>query len=227
MYGEKDLTNFIDGLDELEGKERVMADISRWASSSQVDIFWRLDTNRYPSFTPVGKPEPDMLINSAKELYAVCVVHGEGNSESIREAFCKAVNIWERMVTDPPKYKQENIDRVPSAVLVATEQSLNGHLFSGDRNREHFVEFSEDRQEAADRGFLPQREFAATQEATRSAWAFTKDRGESDKTGVGALLSSRLDNKEDNQNEDPSPAAFYYLAGESQPHRWESIPWFR
>lgn len=222
----KDLSNYCDNLDELQGKEGVMADISRWVSGDRVDIFWRQNTDRYPSFNPVGQPAPDLLIDGAEELYAVCVVHGEGNSEKIRETFRKAVNIWERMVTDPPNYDQETVKEGPSAVLVATEQSFNGHLFSGDKNRENFVKFSEDRQQAADLGFLPQREFAATQEAIRSAWTFARDRGESDEIGVGALLSSRLANKEDIQSENPSPAALYYLPGESQPHRWEPIPWF-
>jgi len=222
----KNLTNFCDELDELQGKKGVIADISRWISTDQVNVFWQQNTDRYPSFTPVGRPAPDLLIDDTKELYAVCVVHGEGNSEKIREAFLKAVNIWERMVATPPDYEGEFSKEVPSGVLVATEQSLDGHLFSGNKNREQPVRFSEGRQRAADQGFLPQREFTATQEVIRSSWKFAKDRGESVKIGVGALLSSRLDNKEDTQNEHYDPAALYYLPGESQPHRWESIPWF-
>lgn len=221
----KDLTNFCEELDELQGKEGVMADLSRWISGEKVDIFWRQDTDRYPSFTPVARPAPDMLIDGIKELYAVCVVHGDGSSEEIREAVRRAVNIWERVVIDPPNYDIDLSEQTLSAVLVATEQSPNGHLFSGTKNRENPVEFSEDRQEAADLGILPQREFAATQEAIRSAWGFAKDRRDSDDIGVGALLSSRLENTEDKQGEDPDPAALYYLPGKSQPHRWESIPW--
>lgn len=221
----KDLTNFCEELDELQGKEAVMADLSRWISGEKVDILWRQNTDRYPSFTPVARPAPDMLIDGINEVYAVCVVHGDGSSEEIREAIRKAVNIWERMTADPPDYDIALSAETPSAVLVATEQSPNGHLFSGTKNRENLVEFSEDRQQAVDLGILPQREFAATQEAIRSAWGFAKDRRESDDIGVGALLSSRLDNMEDKQGEDPDPAAFYYLPGQSQPHRWESVPW--
>lgn len=222
----KDLTNFCEELDELEGKEGVLADISRWISSNQVSIFWRQNTDRYPSFTPAGRPAPDLLIDDSEELYAICVVNSEGNSEKIRKTVLKVVNIWERMVTNPPEYEKDFSKEVPSGVLIATEQSLNGHLFSGDKNREQPVRFSESRQQAVDEGFLPQREFAATQEVIRSAWVFARDRAESDKVGVGALLSSRLDNKEDTQSEQYDPAALYYLPGESQPHRWESIPWF-
>lgn len=221
----KDLTNFCEELDELQGKEGVMADLSRWISSEKVDIFWSQNTDRYPSFTPVARPGPDMLIDGINEVYAVCVVHGDGNSEEIREAFRRAVNIWEQMATDPPDYDIDLSTETPSAVLVATEQSPHGHLFSGTKNRENPVEFSEDRQEAADLGILPQREFAATQEAIRSAWGFAKDRRDADDIGVGALLSSRLVNTNANQGEDPDPAALYYLPGKSQPHRWESIPW--
>jgi hypothetical protein len=225
MTNIKDLTHFCEELDELHGKEGVMADLSRWISEEKVDIFWRQNTDRYPSFAPVARPAPDMLIDGIEEVYAVCVVHGDGSSEKIREAFRKAVNIWERMATDPPDYDQTLSAEIPSAVLVATEQSPNGHLFSGTKNREHPVKFSEDRKQAADLGILPQSEFAATQEVIRSAWGFAKDREESGEIGVGALLSSRLENKEDKQGEDPDPAALYYLPGESQPHRWEAIPW--
>ncbi|WP_144049944.1 hypothetical protein [Halorubrum sp. C191] len=165
----KELANFCDGVDELQGKERVMADISRWVSDDQVDIYWRQNTDRYPSFTPVGQPAPDMLIDDTEELYALCVVHGKGNSEKIRETFRKAVNIWERMKSDPPDYDKGFSKDLPSGVLVATEQSQSGHLFSGNKNREHFVRFSEDRQRTANLGFVPQREFAVTQEAIRSA----------------------------------------------------------
>jgi len=222
----KDLTNFCEELDELQGKEKILADISRWISTDQVSVFWQQNTNRYPSFTPVGRPAPDLLVDDTRELYALCVVHAEGSSEKIREAFVKAVNIWERIVADPPDYERNFSKEIPSGVLVATEQSLDGHLFSGNKNREQPVRFSDDRQQAVDEGFLPQREFAATQEVIRSAWRFAKDRDESDEIGVGALLSSRLDSKEDTQSEQYDPAAFYYLPGESQPHRWESIPWF-
>lgn len=222
----KDLTNFCEGLDELEGKKRVMADLSRWLSSEQVDIYWRQNSDRYPSFTPKARPAPDLLVDGVGEAYAMCVAYGDGSSENIRETVLKAVNIWERMAADPPDYGQKISVDSPSAVLVATEQSQNGHLFSGTKNREGLVEFSAGRQEAADRGILPQREFAATQEAMRSAWKFARYRRESDEIGIGALLSSRLDNKEDQPSTNPDPAAFYYLPGESNPHQWEAIPWF-
>ncbi|QGN07935.1 hypothetical protein Hrd1104_11960 [Halorhabdus sp. CBA1104] len=129
----KDLTNFCEELDELQGKEAVMADLSRWISGEKVDILWRQNTDRYPSFTPVARPAPDMLIDGINEVYAVCVVHGDGSSEEIREAIRKAVNIWERMTADPPDYDIALSAETPSAVLVATEQSPNGHLFSGTK----------------------------------------------------------------------------------------------
>jgi hypothetical protein len=130
------------------------------------------------------------------------------------------------MVTKPPDNDQGLCKDVPSAVLVATKQSPNGHLFCGTKNREHPVEFSEKRQEMADKGILPQREFAATQEAIRSAWGFAKEREKTDKIGIGALLSTRLDTKEDSQAMDPDPAALYYTPGAAHVHDWESIPWF-
>lgn len=226
MKNVKDLTNFCEDLDQLQGKKGVLAKLSRWISDDQVDVFWRQDSDRYPTFTSVARPAPDLLIDAAGTVYAVRVVNGKGSSERIRDATRKAVDIWERMVADPPDYDQELSADQPSAVLVATEQSPNGHLFSGDKNREHPVKFSEGRQRAADEEILPQREFAATQEVIRSAWGFAKERAESEEIGMGALLSSRLYRKEDRQNSGTSPAALYYTPGETHPHHWESIPWF-
>jgi len=226
MQNVKDLSHFCDNVDRLQGKDQVMAQLSRWVSNEQVQVYWRQNSDRYPTFAPVGRPAPDMLIDGAGETYAVCVARGERRSEEIREAVRKAVNIWERMVSDPPDYDRAPSADVPSAVLVATEQSPKGHLFSGTKNRENPVEFSEDRQQAADAGVLPQREFAATQEVLRSAWGFAKERATSDEIGIGALLSSRLTSKEDTQKERYDPATLYYTPGDSYPHFWKSIPWF-
>lgn len=226
MQKVKDLTNFIDELDELQGKRGVMASLSRWVSSDQIDVLWRQNSDRYPTFTPAARPAPDLLIDGAGTVYAVCVAHGEGRSENIRDTNQRAINVWERMVTDPPDYDQELSAEVPSAVLVATEQSPNGHLFSGTKNREHPVEFSEDRQRAADEGVIPQREFSVTQEVLRSTWRSAEERATSDEIGIGALLSSRLDSKEDNENERPHPATLYYTPGSTYPQHWKPIPWF-
>ena len=225
MHKNTDLSDYCEGVDKLTGKKKLKVDLSTWISCESVDIYWRQNNDRYPSFEPVGHPAPDLLIDGKKELYAVCVVQSEGNSEKLRKTIRKAVNIWERMVTEPPDYDQRLCKDVPSAVLVATEQSSNGHLFCGTKNREHPVEFSEKRQEMANKGILPQREFAATQEVIRSAWGFAKEREESDEIGIGALLSSRLDTKEDNQTMNTDPSALYYTPGANHVHHWESIPW--
>lgn len=222
----RDLTNYCEDLDELQGRQKVMAKLSRWISSEQVSVLWQQESERYPTFTPVARPAPDMLINGAGMVYAVCVAHGDGRSTQIRKRVRETVDIWERMVADPPDYDCNLSAETPSAVLVATGQSPDGHLFSGRKNREHPVKFSEDRQQAADEGVLPQREFAATQEVIRSAWGFAKGRATSEEIGMGALLSSRLSRKEDNQSRDTYPAVLYYTPGTSYPHHWKSVPWF-
>jgi len=137
MDKNKDLAEFCEGVDKLTGKKKLMVDLSTWISSDRVDIYWRQNTNRYPSYTPAARPAPDLLIDGAKELYAVCVVQADDSSEQLRKTMRKAVDIWERMVENPPNYDQELSKDNPSAVLVATGQSRNGHLFSGTKNREH------------------------------------------------------------------------------------------
>lgn len=222
----KDLTHYCDKLDQLEGKKGVMADLSKWISDDDVDVFWRQNSDRYPTFTSVSHPAPDILIDGVGELYAVRVVQAEEQSEKIRKAAREIVDIWDRMVNDPPEYDIELSTEKPSAVLIATERSRKGHLFSGNKNRENPVEFSEERQNLADKGVLPQREFAATQELTRMTWQFAKDRNWSVETGIGALLSSRLDSKEDSKSESYEPAAFYYMPKSERVHGWEAIPWY-
>lgn len=227
MHKNADLSDYCDNITKPEGKEAVLVELSTWLASEGVDVFWKNRSKRYRTFTPTGSPSPDLLINTNSRSYVICVAEADQDSRLVRTTAIDAVEIWERMAENPPTYDVELAEKTPTAVLIATEYSPEGHLFAAKGNLEPpRTDFSEGRREMADRGFLPSFEYGSTETVIRMAWDIAKRTAKPEKPGIGALLSSQLDEGPEAEIPNPDPAAFYYTPGRSNVHHWEAIPWY-
>ena len=221
------LTEYCDNLSEAAGKESIKLDISAWVDRDDVDIYWRNSSKRYRTFSASGRPAPDMLIDGANAVYAVCVAEADKDSANVRKTALRAVNVWERLVEDSPQYECNLSQDTPSAVLIASEYSKDGHLFTDAGNLEEpRTDISDEREELARKDVLPSFEYTGTETCLRTTWQFAKERAEPTDLGIGALLSSQLDQQPDEEIIDPEPGAFYYVPGRSKVHEWELIPFY-
>jgi len=175
--------------------------------------------------------DPDLLVEGVNSNYIIEVKPAGKSSSKVHDGLPQLVNYWEQYESDEMEFsiRGKNVDI--DAFLLATDFSPQGRLYTGSGERDVMRKFIDGNRKAAiNSGQLPEREFNATESIIRTMWRFSKERKPDAKTGVGALLSSRLDGTDagvDNSN----PAALYKSHGGielTKEHTgyqfWEYIP---
>lgn len=213
------LNDFGAGVDDdpsPEDKTRIK--LSEWFKKHHADVYW--DKNQtdvghaynYKTFSPGTQSRPDMIVKGRYNTYALEVKPGT-ESSLIHDAFPQMLDYWKAAVTGDADYTIDGQSVDVDAFLLATENSIDGRLYVSDGNSDVIRHNTSDgRDEMAERGYIPTREFNATERVTRVLWRFSKHELPNADIGIGALLSSKLDETVDKRL-DAKPMALYKVNG--------------
>ena len=174
---------------DVNNEKAVMLVLSRWMSNFDIKIWWnQKNEHGYPVFNTKGRKRSDLLISTNNKYYVIECKHSE-HKKNIYDAFFQlldySISETVYMVNKIPY----NID----GYLLATEHSINGHLF----NPKYDVlmtekDFSENRMWAVRAGEIPRTEYSMTEAICRLLWrGVLKYNIE---YPVGVLLSDKLNN---------------------------------
>ncbi|MDL0142597.1 hypothetical protein [Halobacterium salinarum] len=138
---------------------------------------------------------------------------------------------WRALTQGKESYSVDGQPITVDAVLLATDFSRAGKLFHDRQNKDPLrTGRSEEATKTADSNQIPKLEHAASETALRVLWKFVKYHNSESDIGIGALLSSVLDDgpeqMEDAALEEYSPAALYYTPSEEYVHSWNYLPFF-
>jgi hypothetical protein len=200
------LTDFID--DPEDPEVRAKQQLSDWASRHGARVFWEPDEPGerygYSTFDADSASRPDLLFLShdSPTGFAAEVKVGD-DSGDVHDGVMQTVRYWVQAQNDELSFTVDGEPVEVTAFVTATANSPDGHLFHryGEREapRERHVT---ERIEWFDPPFfwLPDWEFSSTETSVRLQQRAAKmlDRigtveTLSEKPGLGALLSQRLD----------------------------------
>lgn len=173
-------------------EEAVKRQITTWLSSFGCGIYWEKDNEfDYPVFHAVknskGTTEkPDLLIVKNGKNY-MCEVKNADSNSNVYDSFPQVL----RYASGEMEYFVNDEQIVPDGYLVATQNSIRGHLFD-PKYELHipFEEMGEGRKLAILKGELPRTEYTMTEQYTRELWRMSAEKNIP--TRVGALLSECL-----------------------------------
>jgi len=163
-----------------------MLAISNWLKPIHVDIWWNQENNDYPVFHTKGLNRSDILIKSNNQYFLIECKIASHNS-NIYNGFFQLLNYSK----SDTKYMIDNKQVELNGFVLATEHSINGHLF--EPKYEVLMaekDFSESRMIAVNRGEIPKKEYSMTEAICRMLW-----RGISEykiESSIGVLLSNNL-----------------------------------
>jgi hypothetical protein len=217
-----DLGDFGGGVDHDAGPEDgVRQDLSTWLRTGRdVQVYWDRDHDHgWSTFDISTNARPDLLIDSVSNTYAVEVKVGD-DSGKIHDGFAQLVRYWQSYVDDDATYRVNGQRKNIDAFLLATGNAPHGRLYKAEGESDVLrTGTGEGRQRGVAKGELPAREFNATERAMRVSWRLTKQRRPEAQCGIGALLSSRLDDGAGGY-EHATPATLYKSHGGVQPDGW-------
>jgi len=232
-----DLSDFGGGVDHDPGPEdETRLKLSKWLRDSGADVYWDRDHSYgWGCFDPGNKARPDLLACCDERNYAIEVKPGDDSSK-LHDGLPQLVNYWEHVLNGDAVYKVNGKKTAIDAFLIATDHSPYGRLYTSNGESDVIrTNHSDGHKKAVEIGELPKVEFNATERIIRALWRFSKDRRPNAHLGIGALLSSRLDARDDGGVSSATPAALFKSHGGQQPsgwnkprHQWwEYMPYWR
>ncbi|MDL0126345.1 hypothetical protein PNQ92_13135 [Halobacterium salinarum] len=137
---------------------------------------------------------------------------------------------WRALTQGKESYSVDGRPITVDAVLLATDYSRAGKLFHDRQNKDPLrTGRSEEATKTANSNQIPKLEHTASETALRVLWKFVKYHDSENDVGIGALLSSVLDDPEQMEDaalEEYPPAALYYTPSEEYVHSWNYLPFF-
>lgn len=223
-----DLSDFGAGVDEDEPnpEDDVKQYLSEWLRGDDRTIYWeREKTYGNGTFSVSVRRRPDLVIESKTRNYAVEVKRAE-DSANIHDGAHQVFQYWQDIVDGRATYTVRGNELDIDAVLLATNYSPEGHLFSTWGKKDVMrSERSEGAKRAVEYGQIPEIEYATSETLVRLLHRFAKGYDATAEVGVGALLSSALDADQPNIAS-ATPAALYYTQGSDRVQNWEYIPFY-
>jgi hypothetical protein len=174
---------------EIKNEKDTMIVLSNWLSNFNIKIWWNQKNNHnFPQFTTKSSKRSDLLMYANNKYYVIECKQAD-QKKKIYDAFFQLLNY---SIDDTVYQIDDNPIRI-DGYLLATENSINGHLF--DVKYDILMtgnDFSEQRQWAINDGQIPICEHSMTEMICRLLW-----RGISEydiKYPIGVLLSDKLNN---------------------------------
>jgi len=174
---------------EIKNEKDTMLVLSNWLSNFNIKIWWNQKNNHnFPQFTTKSSKRSDLLMYANNKYYVIECKQAD-QKKKIYDAFFQLLNY---SIDDTVYQIDDNPIRI-DGYLLATENSINGHLF--DVKYDILMtgnDFSEQRQWAINDGQIPMCEHSMTEMICRLLW-----RGISEydiKYPIGVLLSDKLNN---------------------------------
>ncbi|MFC7019376.1 MULTISPECIES: hypothetical protein [Haloarcula] len=212
-----DLSDWIDSPD-LEGEKKTYLDLSQWIQRhTDASVYWNESNNSgYGVFKTNYSRIPDLLtVGEHNIVYEVKDADGteneDGGSDAVNDGILQLIEYWTDYVDEDVEYLIEDEQIEIDIFCLATNMSPFGRLYMADGNSDVLrTGDSEGRQEAVRYSKVPNNEFNATERAIRLMWRFAKHKREDTDIGIGALLSTRLDERDPDPTKTPnSPVADY------------------
>lgn len=175
-------------------EELVKKKLADWLIKSGFEVFWEKKNEwGFPTFHIVGNnKKPDLFIRLRyKPTWYQCAIEVKCGADGagIRSSR-KILDYYHDYTDNVNTYVIEGEILEPKYFLVATEYSMDGHLFKFEGG-ERPLRKESTRNDAIGSGQLPGSEFAQTFGFVRDLWTQWKPR--KPPVSVGALLSDKLD----------------------------------
>lgn len=170
----------------LINEDVVKDTLSKWLNQFGVKVYWEKENiYHYPVFKTSLKERPDLIIEKNNKFFAVEVKDSFKGDGNVADSFTQIIKYANNGAKYFIGFREINI----SGYLVATQNSIKGHLC----NEEIIDTPSQNRQWSINHGETPKKEYGKTKLFIRLAWREAKEKAIP--CGVGALLSSSLDNE--------------------------------
>jgi len=221
-----DLSDFGAGVDhdDANTEDEVKQYLSEWLRDCT--IYWEKEkTYGNGTFSVSTRARPDLVIEGETRTYAVEVKVAE-DSANVHDGAYQTFEYWRDIVDGRATYtvRGEQIDI--DAVLLATKHAPQGHLFHTWNKKDVMRSGrSGGAQKAVEYNQIPAIEYTASETLVRLLHRFARGYEDEATVGIGALLSSALDDDQPNINS-ATPAALYYALGADRVQNWEYIPFY-
>jgi len=225
-----DLSDFGEGIDrsDLSKREKQKRKLCTWIQQYENKTCTSND-KPYSNgvFSIESSYRPELLVKSQQNNYLINFVSSE-DSSNILDGLVDTINYWEEIAAKERKIKVRNRNISIDAVLIASDLSLQGHLFHKDGNNDpRLSQRSEGAKIAAEQNQIPEFEHTATEKFVRSLWRVAEERVPESTVGIGAMLSSANDTEDPaSEPEEYAPAALYKTPGQQYAQHWEYIPFY-
>lgn len=177
-------------------EECVKQTITQWLKNNNVKVWWE-KKNRfgYPIFNIKGsRNKPDLLIKNQKDCFISAIEVKRGEDEAGIRKGRKILEYYKEYTEGTVKYFIDDLEIKPKYFLVATENSIHGHIFNKERIR-GFKEGSTrkeviEKYGRVDHGTLPCIEYDLTFRYLRDLWEEWKRRELKNKIATIGVLTS-------------------------------------
>lgn len=212
-----DLSNWVDS-PELQGEQETYRKLSQWIERhTDASVYWnesnelgydvfKTSYNRIPDLLTRGKYN---IVHEVKD--ADGTVTEDGGSDHVNDGVLQLFEYWTDYVNGEVDYLIDGEPIEIDGFVLATNMSPFGRLYMAEGNSDVLrTGDGEGRQKAVQYNLVPNNEFNATERAIRLLWRFAEHEQADTDVGIGALLSTRLDEDDPDPTETPdSPVADY------------------
>jgi len=176
----------------LTPEDEVKEQLTKWLIENGCRVYWeKKNKNNHPIFKTKYVHKPDLLVLGKFNTAAVEVKTGDSKS-NIYNGVVDCFDYWIHYLNQQ-KYFINSTEIYIHNFVVATENSINGHLYNDNFESCLVTEkFNDTRQHAINNGELPRVEFNMTEQSTRILWRLA-NRYSGNTIGIGVLLSNGLD----------------------------------
>ena len=203
---------------DLEGEKETYRVLSQWIGRhTDASVYWnesnelgydvfKTSYNRIPDLLTRGKYT---LVHEVKD--ADGTVTEDGGSDHINDGVLQLIEYWTDYVDGTAAYSIDGEVIDIDGFVLTTNMSPFGRLYMADANSDVLrTGDGEGRQKAVQYNQVPNNEFNATERAVRLMWRFAEHQRPDTEVGIGALLSTRLDETNPDPTETPdSPIGDY------------------
>jgi hypothetical protein len=203
---------------------------------TDVSVYWNeVNDLGYPVFKTSYDRIPDLVTRGKQNIvYEVKDADGtiveDGGSDHVNDGVLQLIEYWTDYVDGDVEYLIDGDAVEIDRFVLATNMSPFGRLYMAAENSDVLrTGDGEGRQKAVTYNQVPNNEFNATERAIRLMWRFAEHKRADSSVGIGALLSTRLDEDRPDPSMTPaSPVAEYeprILYKEFQPYNqsWQYL----